>query len=60
MARLDLPDKYRDEDSSERRKWTRRLRKRGGRRSTDKLKGGKDGGNECISGRVQENVAQAE
>ena len=33
----DLIDKYRDEDESERRKWTRRLRKRGGRRKMDQI-----------------------
>lgn len=33
----DLIDKPRDEDLTDRRKWTRRLRKRGGRRKLDKM-----------------------
>jgi hypothetical protein len=31
----DLLDKLRDEDATDRRRWTRRLRKRGGRRTLD-------------------------
>jgi hypothetical protein len=31
----DLLDRMRDEDSTDRRRWTRRLRKRGGRRKID-------------------------
>jgi hypothetical protein len=33
----DLLDRMRDEDSTDRRRWTRRLRKRGGRRITDRM-----------------------
>jgi len=58
----DSVDKPRDEDLSDRRKWTRRLRKRGtGRRSSDELKGGlHEPGSGSLRGGIQENVAREE
>ena len=59
----DSVDKSRDEDLSDRRKWTRRLRKRGtGRRSSDEIKKGglHEPGSGGVCGSIQENVAREE